>query len=90
MYIFNLPMIKCIGVAFWGNKILAEPPRSRFFRRWSRLEAVFMLGAGAGAVGRSRSRREPVGAGAAKTGRLRNTAVLCSHVFLKIKISVAK
>ena len=35
-----------------------------------------MLGAGAGAAGRSwsRSRREPVGAGAAKTGRLRNTA----------------
>ena len=44
---------------FLGKIFLAEPPRSRFFRCWSRLRAVFMPGAGAGAAGRSRSRREP-------------------------------
>ena len=76
MYIFNLPMIKCIGIVFWGNFFLLERPRSRFFRCWSRLRAVFMLGAGAGAAGRSRSRsrREPVGAGAGSRSRQNRAA----------------
>ena len=67
MYFYNLPMIKCIGIVFWGKNFLAEPPRSRFFRCW-RLRAVFMIGAGAAGRSRSRSLREPVGAGAGAAG----------------------
>ena len=74
MYIFNLLMMKCIGIAFWGKIFWRSCLGSRFFRCWSRLGVVFMPGAGAGAAGRSRSRREPVGAGAGSRSRQNRAA----------------